>query len=216
MIWVYISEISGKQHKYLLKKFLVGYPVNFQEKVMKYRRWEDSQRSLLGRLVLENGVREVFGLELSEAMCYSEYGKPFLKNNPSSKFNISHSGRFVVCALTRETEIGVDIELMKPINTLEFKSAMTKNEWNKIEKSMDIIDAFYSYWTKKEAVLKANGKGLSIPLKSFEIINERANIGGLAYRIQEISIDKFYKCNLALESTKSEKLRIKIKHHIID
>jgi 4'-phosphopantetheinyl transferase len=104
----------------------------------------------------------------------NSYGKPFLAGNNDSaspQFNMSHSGDAVMVALTRSRLIGVDIEALRP---LEFagiaKSHFTNQERAFIQESPADAQqhAFFTCWTRKEAFIKAVGKGLSIPLNTFD------------------------------------------------
>jgi len=107
---------------------------------------------------------------------YGDFGKPVLKktqNSNSIYFNLSHSGDFIVFGFTLKSKIGIDIEFLEPkpdlielaekyFSLYEYKILDTLSEEQKIE-------AFYNCWTRKEAFIKAIGKGLSFPLKSFAV-----------------------------------------------
>ena len=197
MIHIYYSYINEGIHNVLLETHLKKFPIDYQNKILRFRRWEDAQLSLLGRLLLIYGMKslnkELSGYQLE----YTDYCKPFFINL-DSKFNISHSGNMVVCAISEEFDVGIDVELINDIGIESFKNQMTLYEWEKINNEEDKICAFYEYWTKKEAVVKAHGKGLSIPLKSFEIIEEKTFIKDSFFSVREILLHKDYKCSLAL------------------
>ncbi|MGX5687212.1 4'-phosphopantetheinyl transferase superfamily protein [Chryseobacterium cucumeris] len=74
---------------------------------------------------------------------------------------------------------------------------MTVNEFNKIQNSEDIIKSFFMYWTEKESVIKANGKGLLIPLQSFEVFQCQTLIENEKYYLKEIFIHQEYQCCVA-------------------
>lgn len=107
---------------------------------------------------------------------YNQYGKPFLAPEYSSyllNFNLSHSGSMALYAITRNMEIGVDVERVRSDFEYEelAKRFFSVNEVAvlrtiPIEKK---LEAFYNCWTRKEAYLKAHGKGLSLPLDSFDV-----------------------------------------------
>lgn len=101
-----------------------------------------------------------------------EYGKPYLKDNPSLQFNISHSHNRIVYAMTLNHEVGVDIEKIDP----PFKEAIAKRFFNPKEYtqlqglSLDKqVPAFYRLWVGKEAVIKLLGTGLLTNLHEFSI-----------------------------------------------
>jgi 4'-phosphopantetheinyl transferase len=196
MTQILYSYISEENHNHLIQKYLNEFPDDFKKKILAYRKWQDGQLSLLGRLLLNHGLQKMGEKYEKKNLNYTSYNKPFL-NDTNTKFNISHSGEIVVCVLSDMNDIGIDIEIIHEINIEDFESQMTKSEWNNMMLTGDIKTAFFDYWTQKEAVIKANGKGLSIPLKSFEITNRYTKINDEDFFLKEIFLDKKYKCHLA-------------------
>nr|WP_170971071.1 4'-phosphopantetheinyl transferase superfamily protein [Ilyomonas limi] len=128
-------------------------------------------------------------------MKYTGYGRPYLTNTPD--FNISHSGCFAVCALSFQGKIGVDIEEMKPVSISDFREVFSAAEWNKIINSENSSYWFYHYWTAKEAVIKADGGGLSLPLKYINIDNNKTKTGKKCWFIKNIAIHNNYMLHIA-------------------
>ncbi len=175
MILTYAS-IQESQHQRLLQQDLRFLDVATRQRLARFRRWQDAQASLLGRLLLRDNLRKYFNYELqANSIAYSPFHKPYLCDS-TIQFNISHSGKRVVCAVQEHTAIGVDIEQYRPISIGDFKSQMTVNEWTYIQTAKDSLLAFYDYWTSKEAILKVVGTGLQIDLMSFEIPIDRAGV----------------------------------------
>lgn len=184
----------------MLKNDLPKFPADYQEKIKRYRRWQDAQLSLLGRILLFNATEEIYKHNPHcKVIKHTKYNKPYFDND-LIRFNISHSGNIVVCALNDENEIGIDIEIITDIEIDDFKSQMTEFEWNKIILSSDKKDTFFDYWTKKEAVIKAHGDGLAIPLNSFEILENTTKIKEENFYLKEIKIDEKYKCFVSLKT----------------
>ncbi len=197
MIYIYYSYLSHENHKNLLKNELVKFPTDFQEKIKQYRRWQDAQLSLLGRIILLRAIKEIYNQDYqNKKIHHTKYNKPYFEDN-SIPFNVSHSGSIVVCAINDKSEIGIDIEMVSTIEIDNFKSQFTEGEWNKILFSNNKREDFFEYWTKKEAVIKAHGHGLSISLQSFEIIENATIINNEKFHLQEIKIEKQYKCYIA-------------------
>jgi 4'-phosphopantetheinyl transferase len=189
-----------------LKNELVKFPTDFQEKIKRYRRWQDAQLSLFGRILLLRGIKEIYNQDYQDnEIQYTKYNKPYFEDD-LIHFNISHSGNIIVCAITDKSEIGIDIEIITNIEIGDFKSQFTENEWNKIVLSNNKKEAFFDYWTQKEAVVKAYGYGLTIPLKSFEILENKTIINNEKFYLQELKIDTKYKCYLSLKVDFSEVL----------
>ena len=104
--------------------------------------------------------------------CYTTHQKPYVDYTDLT-FNISHSGEFIVYALTKNAYIGVDIEELKPeVDCLSLaKSVFHEEEYIKFLKipKEDKLLAFYRAWTRKEAYLKAIGVGLHYPLNELQV-----------------------------------------------
>lgn len=199
MIWINYCRISKTEHFSLLDRFLANYPKSYQDKILKYRRWQDAQLSLLGRVLLFNKINQIGAFFEEKDIKYTSYNKPYFEN-ADINFNISHSGNIVVCALTKINVLGVDIEEKKDIHINDFKDLMKPKEWNVIFNSKDKTETFYQYWTKKEAILKASGLGLSIPLNTFDVSNDSATIKDNKFLLKKVKIDKDYCCCIALNT----------------
>lgn len=213
MIYIYYSYLSKENHESLLKNDLPKFPVDYQEKIKRYRRWQDAQLSLLGRILLFKGIEEIYNHNpYDKVIKHTKYSKPYFDND-LIQFNISHSGDIVVCALNDKHEIGIDVEIVSDIEIDEFKDQMTEKEWDNISLANNIKRSFFDYWTQKEAVIKAHGHGLSIPLKSFEISDNTTKIDEEKYYLQEMKIDEKYKCYISLKTNISE---ISIKKYTIN
>ena len=100
-----------------------------------------------------------------------EFGKPRLENGVT--FNLSHSHGRALLAVTQAREVGADIEQNNPGRDLlsiaanyffgpEFEAIRDSGEAGRTE-------AFFRYWTAKEAVLKGLGTGLGLPLNAFHV-----------------------------------------------
>lgn len=102
-------------------------------------------------------------------------GKPSLKEEHESglRFNVSHSGDIALLAFSLHQEIGVDVELKRA--DVDFLSlaelSFSRDERAAIHSCSpaDRADLFYEFWTCKEACIKADGRGLSVPLDQFSV-----------------------------------------------
>lgn len=104
---------------------------------------------------------------------YAAHGKPLLQNDPALHFNLSHSHHMAAYAIRLEQEIGVDIEFMRPQKNLvgmikHVASPLEQDELNMLTEN-DARQAFYRLWTRKEAFIKAVGRGLGMGLRSIHI-----------------------------------------------
>lgn len=130
---------------------------------------------------------------------YNKYGKSYLKGS-NLYFNISHSKDFAVYAFSNLGEVGIDIEFMR--EKVDFKNIIhryfSKNEildFNDLPEFQQ-KEAFFNGWSRKEAYIKAKGKGLSIPLNSFDVTikpNDEVKIKEIR---EEILKENWYLYNL--------------------
>ena len=166
-LFLYATEFPEPLPPAQFKPLLALLPDVLQKRVLKYRRWEDGHASLMGklllRLALENGG---YPSDLSR-LRYSEWEKPGLPGGP--EFNITHSGNRAVCMLNPHGRIGIDIEFLKPRSFEDFKDHFTQKEWTAIGTAPEPLDVFYRFWTAKESLIKADGRGLDIPLQGIDV-----------------------------------------------
>ena len=100
---------------------------------------------------------------------------PFAGDSPDRRplhFNVSHSGELALIAVSRRFELGVDVEKTRPISQAEriVESYFTEAERAEFlaVAEADRPAAFIRGWTRKEAILKAQGVGLAGLATSFE------------------------------------------------
>jgi 4'-phosphopantetheinyl transferase len=104
---------------------------------------------------------------------YGDKGKPFVAPQTALQFNVSHAGDLFVCAVSSGLAIGVDIEQIREMEDMpaiasQFFAPAEQRHLAGIAEG-DRAHAFYQCWTRKEAVIKATGEGISRPLDSFEV-----------------------------------------------
>lgn len=172
------------------------------DKIYKLKKWEDAQMSLFGKLLLEKAlIMARLDPDLQRSITLGINKKPMLTNGPN--FNISHSGSFVVCALSRDSKVGIDIEQIKPIPMSDFENCFCNDELTSIAASQEPLIEFYNIWTKKESIIKADGRGLHIPLTEVNTINDPVRINGVDWSVKRIEIAPGYVCHVAYESEKT-------------
>lgn len=131
-------------------------------------------RFVAGRARLRTLLGKHLGLDPATLIFVENaFGKPRLADHPSLHFSLSHSGDQAVLALSEQREIGIDMERVRPLDHLDLaRRYFHPNEVATIEgvrQPEEQLLAFFRIWTLKEAVVKAVGKGLSIPLDTFEV-----------------------------------------------
>lgn len=101
-------------------------------------------------------------------------GKPYLLDEPSLCFNLSHSGDLALIAIAREREVGIDVEQIRPERA---SMAIAERFFSPYESGIlhaladdERIAAFFRCWTRKESYIKARGDGFGLPLDSFDVL----------------------------------------------
>lgn len=157
----------------------------------------------LGSSILLNDILENnYFLDPKEIeYIYNESGKPYLKDK-NLYFSLSHSNGIVALTVSKE-EVGLDIELIKPVKDALAKRIMTTEEYN-IYNSLDKnkkITYFYEVWTSKEAYVKKIGTSITLTPSNIEIdediLIKRINIDNNEYMLAvtsaiSLTIDERY------------------------
>lgn len=120
---------------------------------------------------------------------YAEHGKPALQAHTGLQFNLSHSGDMAAYAVRRDAEVGVDIEYMRPQRDLAgmIRHVASTAEQSELAALAEALRpaAFYRLWTRKEAFIKACGRGLGMGLGSIHIgVSETASPLPVEYKEQ--------------------------------
>jgi 4'-phosphopantetheinyl transferase len=105
---------------------------------------------------------------------YSNYGKPRLAEEGELRFNLTHSHGLALLAVTRGREIGVDVEHLRDMERdgeLLAERFFSPREAVVLRSLPPQLrrEAFFHCWTRKEAYIKALGKGLLMPLDQFDV-----------------------------------------------
>lgn len=104
----------------------------------------------------------------------NEFGKPALRGtegNGTVRFNLSHSEEIGMLAVTRVGEIGADVECIRPIEREVAEAHFSAGELAELQTLAETewLAGFFRCWTRKEAILKAEGCGLNLPLAGFDV-----------------------------------------------
>lgn len=135
-------------------------------RIGRLRQPLDRLRSMLGRLLLRHGLR-LRGVEDAASVVIGRYGKPRLADG-LVEFNLSHAGRWVVCALAN-TAVGIDVEQVRPFDLQLARRFFHPRECAALASLPAAAqhDYFFRLWTAKEAYMKALGLGFQRDMASF-------------------------------------------------
>ncbi|MBH8605662.1 4'-phosphopantetheinyl transferase superfamily protein [Thermoactinomyces sp. CICC 10522] len=94
------------------------------------------------------------------------------RSNAFPNFNLSHSKKLIVCAISQKWRVGIDVEQTKK-NCLEVMPLVfTEDEIRYVKYFKEVEDQFHAFfwiWTRKEALMKAEGKGFFMHPLSFDV-----------------------------------------------
>lgn len=147
----------------------------------RFLREEDKARYLVSHAMLRLVLAAHSGIPPRDIRfsticryCGQSHGKPELAEGDGGlQFSLSHSGEQAVVAVCRAVPLGIDVEQAKPERDRVplIPTVLSEAERRAIEAlPRDRQDlAFLRYWTRKEALLKATGHGLAIPLTSLTV-----------------------------------------------
>ena len=150
-----------------LKKAYSSVSKDRQDKIDFYRFEKDKKLSAGAYLLLKKLLSEE---NITNPLFKTEkYGKAYISNFENVYFNLSHSGKMVLCAIS-DREVGVDIEYSDPEIDLNIAKLYFYNgEYESIMNSQNPADEFFKYWVLKESYMKYIGLGMNLKLDSFEI-----------------------------------------------
>lgn len=146
-----------------------------KEKIKKLKQEKDKKMSLGAELLLIKAIKTyypktVLPLEIET----NQFGKPMIKGADNLNFNLAHSQDIAVCAIS-DKPLGLDAEHISRVSEKIRDRYFTENE-----KKLD----FGYIWTRKEAVVKAEGTGITVGLDKFDVSNDTATLNGRTYTLQ--------------------------------
>ena len=164
--------------KHVFEELLPYISVDEQERIKRFRRYEDALRGLTSKMLLRFIIASLLGKQNQDIhFDKNAYGKPFLSGTSDFYFNLSHSGDWVVCGVDN-MPVGIDVENIHDVDLNLSKRFFSEDEHNYLLTldSNRRRETFFEFWTLKESYIKADGRGLSIPLNSFSFSFEGRNI----------------------------------------
>ncbi|MBL7793514.1 MAG: 4'-phosphopantetheinyl transferase superfamily protein [Saprospiraceae bacterium] len=183
-VWRFFLDITENQTQGLLDLL----SADEVDRARRFRFETDQKRFISSRGLL----RLILGSYLGQPphalqFAYTAKGKPVLAAEFSSEalcFNLSHAGSFALYAVTRGRNVGIDIEHMRDQIDVDQIAGrfFSPGEIRSLEQvhGSNRKELFFQYWTRKEALIKAIGEGLSFPLEQLDV----SSINGKAFHTE--------------------------------
>ncbi|EZH74465.1 hypothetical protein ATO12_11900 [Aquimarina atlantica] len=193
---IFFTSFTKPLDQNLFSEYLSLLPPDLREKNSKYLRWQDRHSHLFGRLLLIEALKRCDINNIWDLIKYSSHKRPYLTLD-GYDFNISHSGDYVICAIGKNIRLGIDIEEHRERNLKDFRNLMTLDQWDEINSASCSLNTFYKYWTIKESVIKADGRGFYIPLNELEVTNNTVCFEDKLWFVQDFVFTKGYSVAIA-------------------
>jgi 4'-phosphopantetheinyl transferase len=173
-VHVWRASLEDLREAARLRRLEQHLSVDERARTARFRFARDREHFVAARGLL----REILALYLGVAarrlrFGYGPNGKPFLAEYGTLRFSVSHSLDTVLVAIAHEREVGVDIEYahagvaVEEIAETVF-SAPEKHALSRLHGEAKRM-AFLRFWTRKEAYIKADGRGVSLPLEDIDV-----------------------------------------------
>lgn len=157
----------------VLKTYVALMTTGERERWQRYRFEKDRTLHLIARALVRTTLSRYADVP-PDAWRFEagEHGRPSISSPRSGlSFNLAHTAGLVACAVSRETEVGVDVERLSAerVSPELSRRVFSEREVEALDRlpPAEQPDRFFDLWTLKESYIKARGLGLAIPLRSF-------------------------------------------------
>lgn len=155
-----------------LLKLIQTLPIERQERINRFKFPEDALRTLTADILSRWLLCRQLGIKNKDILLtYNANGKPLLQGVDDLHFNNSHSGKWVVSAIS-PLPVGIDVELISEMDLGIASHCFSHQEFldlSALDDDQSRLEYFFDLWTLKESYIKAVGLGLSMELSSFTI-----------------------------------------------
>ena len=218
-----LSRFDGRSEMELVEQF--GGLLTPAERERQARPTIEKRRRevLLTRALVRTVLSGYTGADpLSWRFGAGEHGRPFIEGAADFDFNLSHTEGMIVCLVAKAPMLGVDVEFMPRRGRLDevaehFFAASECAALRAVPEG-EKRRRFFTYWTLKEAYIKARGTGLALPLDAFWFAVEgekpaisfdaRIEDDPAAWRFESLALSQDHLCGIAVKTTEMPTLRM--------
>lgn len=204
-----VTLVYGFVHTLPLADWQPDLPSAYSDRLTRMRSARARNQTLAGLWLLQQGAKLAgFGDLVLSALERNTDNRPCLPEGP--EFNISHSGDLAACVIACDRALGLDVEKVRPVDTTRLGRFLSPNERSA---AVEDIDAFFSAWTAREAVVKATGRaGLARIARVQFPGSDQATVDGERLHVQRLELAAGYKACLASVDTVPPVLCHKLPH----
>ena len=192
------------------------------ERANRFYFERDRMQFIMRRGILKQIIAKYLAIEPKNLLFeYNRFGKPFLIGDSLKhdfRFNMSHSKNIALYCIGYQKDVGIDIEYIR--EDFEFQQIIDRFFSPRAPDFLQKLptdkrrEAFFRIWTRKEAVLKALGKGVSFPMQMVNVPYNRSNftirinsVGDQckesSWYVQDVFPDNNYIASIAIEGSGS-------------
>jgi 4'-phosphopantetheinyl transferase len=191
-----------------------------RNRTLQFHFEADRQRYAYCRAVLRTLLGSYLSLHPREIhIDYGPAGKPVFMNGaqPEIHFNVSHSDKVALIAMSRVAPLGVDVERVRELPHLDamLTNILSVSEWEQLLRLPVAMRnrALFTTWTRKESLVKALGVGLGVSLQAIDVcidpreppqvksISESFTAG---WKMWSISVGRDYEACLSMRATECD------------
>ena len=165
IVHIFYVKQNGILTDDVFRQFFLQLPQFLQQEIAEYKHKQTAQSSLLGKIILRAAFHKLGFLHTLNEIKTTTKGRPFI--NDTVDFNISHSGDYVVCAISTIRKVGIDIEKHRVLTLNIAERYFTNEECNFIEASIHPHISFFDFWAIKESAIKCDGRGVEVLQKTY-------------------------------------------------
>jgi 4'-phosphopantetheinyl transferase len=218
-----LCRFDGQSEAELVEQF--GGLLTREERERQQRPTIEKRRReiLLTRALVRTVLSGYTGADpLSWRFGVGEHGRPFIDGPAAFDFNLSHTEGMIVCLVAKAPMLGVDVEFMPRRGQLtevaEHFFAAPECAALRAVPDDEKRHRFFTYWTLKEAYVKARGTGLALPLdafwfeiegaKPFISFDARIEDDPAAWRFESLALSDDHLCGIAVKAPDIQALRV--------
>ena len=184
---VAIKSILTEPSPYEWELLYLDLPKALIDKANQYKSWKQKAIRLIGWQLLLTELKKENCKELINYIGFAKKGKPFFEKG-SLYFNLSNTKNTVILVVS-DSEIGVDLEFSRPCKKTIYTRVFCEEEISYLENSKDESFEFINLWTKKEAVVKLFGGGISMGLNKFSVLNNELSVFDRTVLIEKYEVE---------------------------
>ncbi len=162
-----------------------------KERAEKLFSDQEKQRFIAAEQLTQKLIAQCFDIT-DVQICGQVSQKPYIKNHRDICFSRSYCGNGLVVAVENAERIGVDCEIIKPVDKAVIKYFFTEHEKNFVQNYEDQAVAFTLIWTRKESYIKCIGEGLHYPWNQLDVTPIQFNLAHFPISLKNDLVGDFY------------------------